>query len=184
MESELPKPWYYESGGARKGGHTEEEMIDLVKAGDIRPGTVVWQQGFTDWTKVEETDLATHLDLSGPPPLSGDHVNNTIIWVLAFAPIIGLILEGIVAGMVYGGNEYRIQAALSNAQFWYITLILNIGLSLRDEKMLEKSGIDTSKFKGMVWLVPVYLYQRSKALGQNLAYFIVWIVSFVLMLTV
>jgi len=28
--------------------------------------------------------------------------------------------------------------------------------------------------------VPVYLYQRSQALKQNLAYFIVWIVCFLL----
>ncbi|MFO1353881.1 MAG: hypothetical protein U1E88_05305 [Acinetobacter sp.] len=34
------------------------------------------------------------------------------------------------------------------------------------------------KFKGMVWLVPVYLFQRAKALDQSLAYFIVWIVCF------
>ena len=36
----------------------------------------------------------------------------------------------------------------------------------------------------MVWLIPVYLYQRAKVLNQNLAYFIVWIVCFALMLTV
>ncbi|KZZ29387.1 hypothetical protein A3754_22835 [Alcanivorax sp. HI0083] len=98
--------------------------------------------------------------------------------------MIGLILESIVAGVAYDGNEYRIEQALSNAEFWYITLALNIALSFWDEKRLEQSGIDTSKFKGITWLIPVYLYQRAQALKHNLAYFIVWLVCFALMLTV
>lgn len=59
-----------------------------------------------------------------------------------------------------------------------ITIALNIMLSILDERKLEKAGVKTEKFKGMVWLVPVYLFQRAKALDQSLAYFIVWIVCF------
>ncbi|WP_186350706.1 hypothetical protein [Pseudomonas fragi] len=64
----------------------------------------------------------------------------------------------------------------------FISIILNIALSYFDEKRLQKAGHDTSKFKGMVWLVPVYLFQRAKALNQNMAFFAVWIVSFALVL--
>ena len=35
-------------------------MIDMIRAGDIRHGTVVWRQGLANWTKVEETELASH----------------------------------------------------------------------------------------------------------------------------
>lgn len=182
--SNQQKPWFYEAAGERKGGLSEQEMIALIEGGSIHHGTAVWKQGFKDWTNIAETELAEHLHKNGPPPLSGKHINNTVVWILAFAPIIGLLLEAIVAGFVYEGNEYRIEKALSNAQFWYITLALNIALSLWDEKRLKKAGTDTSGFKGMVWLIPVYLYQRAKALNQNLAYFIVWIVCFALMLTV
>ncbi|MCB1659010.1 MAG: DUF4339 domain-containing protein, partial [Pseudomonadales bacterium] len=64
-----------------------------------------------------------------------------------------------------------------------ITLILNIGLSYWDEKRIKAAGTNTESFSGWVWLVPVYLFQRAKALKQNLAYFIVWIVCFVIVLS-
>jgi len=133
--------------------------------------------------KIENTELHTHLDESSPPPLTGEHVNNTVVWVLAFAPIIGLMLEYFVAGVVYSDNQDLAEAAASGGTFWYITLILNIALSYWDEKRLKKAGTNTEKFSGWVWLVPVYLFQRAKALKQNRAYFIVWIVCFVLVLT-
>ena len=77
-------------------------------------------------------------------------------------------------------SEYRAEQAVASGHFIYITLILNIALSFLDEKRLKQAGTDTSTFGGWVWLVPVYLYQRSQALKQNLAYFIVWIVCFLL----
>jgi len=86
--------------------------------------------------------------------------------------------------MVYGSNQYQAERAVSNAEFWYITLLLNVGLSYLDEKKLEKAGTDTESFKGMVFLVPVYLYQRAKALNHNMAYLGVWTACFVLMLFV
>jgi len=132
--------------------------------------------------KIENTELRTHLDENTPPPLTGEHVDNTIIWVLAFAPIIGLVLEYFVAATIYSGNQYLAETAASNGQFWYITLILNIALSFWDEKRLKKAGTDTNKFSGLVWLVPVYLYQRAKALKHSLAYFVIWVVCFVLVL--
>lgn len=182
-ETNPQKPWFYERAGQRTGEFSEQEMIDLIASGEISHGTIVWRKGLSDWTKLELTELNAHLDDSTPPPLTGEHVNNTVIWVLAFAPLIGLTIEAIVAAFVYNGSEYRIEKALSSAEFWYITLALNIGLSFWDEKLLKKSGTDTGKFKGMVWLIPVYLFQRAKALKHNMAYFIVWLVCFGLMST-
>jgi hypothetical protein len=74
------------------------------------------------------------------------------------------------------------KAALGDNKYWFITLALNIGLSYFDENRLERAGYDTSKFKGMTWLVPVYLFKRAKALNQSLGYFIVWLVCFVITL--
>lgn len=102
--------------------------------------------------------------------------NNTLVWILAFAPIIGSILEYILAYLVHG-NEYRAQIALSKGYYFWVTLILNIVLSVLDEKNLQKSNIDTAPF-GSAFLVPVYLFKRAKVLNQNKAYFIVWIACF------
>lgn len=175
-------PWFYERNGERLGGVSEEELIALIQSGTLSRGSAIWKQGFLDWTPIENTDLRVHLDSLSPPPLTGHHVNNTVVWVLAFAPFIGFLLEAFVAGMVYADNPYQAESAAFGGQFWYITLILNVALSYWDEKRLSKSGTDTGRFKGMVWLVPVYLYQRARALKHNLGYFGVWIACFVLVM--
>ena len=108
-------------------------------------------------------------------------VDNGVVWILAFAPLIGYLLEYLIAYLV-NRNAFLAELAMANNSYWYVTLLLNIGLSFLDEKRLEKAGCDTAKFKGMVWLVPVYLYQRAQALHHNLTYFIVWIVCFALTL--
>lgn len=105
-------------------------------------------------------------------------INNIIVWILAFAPILGEILRGIILGIMYGGNDFKMMRAIAEGDLWYITLILNIGLSFLDEKILAKSNINTSVFKNWTFIVPVYLYQRAQYLKHNLAYFIVWLVSF------
>ena len=181
-QSTTQNNWFYEENGQKKGPVSENEMVQFIKSSVISHGTSVWKQGFPDWLKVENTDLRVHLYNSAPPPLSGEHINNTLVWVLAFAPLIGYFLEWVVAGAVHGGNEFAAQVAMANSKYWFITLGLNIALAFFDEKRLKNAGHNTDKFKGWVWLVPVYLYQRSKATKQNLAYFIVWIVCFVLVL--
>ena len=90
-------------------------------------------------------------------------------------------MEWFVAGAI-NGSEAEAARAMENASYWYITLALNLLLSFFDEKRLQKAGHDTSRFKGWVWLVPVYLYQRAQNLQQNQAYFIVWLACFVLVL--
>ncbi|HEJ1320897.1 TPA: DUF4339 domain-containing protein [Pseudomonas aeruginosa] len=172
--------WFYEEKGERKGGVSEQDMIELIRAGRLGYGSSVWAHGFTEWSKLENTPLRQHLQHT-PPPLVGSQVNNTLVWVLAFAPIIGYLMEWFVAGAI-NGSEAAAARAMENASYWYITLALNLLLSFFDEKRLQKAGHNTSRFRGWVWLVPVYLYQRAKNLQQNLAYFIVWLVSFALVL--
>lgn len=173
--------WFYEETGHRKGPITEEAIIGLMKTGKISYGSLVWKAGYPEWLKVEDTELRTHLEGVSPPPITGKHVNNTIVWILAFAPLIGLFLEACFAFTV---NADTGEAAMDNNKYWFITLALNVGLSYLDENRLKRAGWDTSKFKGMTWLVPVYLFKRAKALNQNLAYFIVWLVCFIFTLTV
>ena len=173
--------WFYEHKGERKGGVEESDLISLIEEGIVSYGTSVWRQGLSDWQKVEDTELKVHLNNVSPPPLSGDHVNNTVVWILAFAPIIGYLIEWFVAGAI-NGSEWKAEQAMAEAKYFYITVILNVGLSYLDERRLSQAGHNTEKFKGMTWLVPVYLFQRAKYLKQNMAYFIVWLVSFALIL--
>ncbi|QLF94884.1 DUF4339 domain-containing protein [Pseudomonas sp. ABC1] len=173
--------WFYEEKGQRLGGIDEPAMIALIQSGKLGHGSSVWKQGFSDWVKLEDTPLRVHLDRVAPPPLTGRNVNNTLVWVLAFAPLLGLFLESFIAMLVYG-DENSAMEAVAESKFFYITIALNILLSVLDEKRLQKAGHNTSAFKGWVWLVPVYLYQRAKQLKHNLAYFSVWIGCFALVL--
>lgn len=106
-------------------------------------------------------------------------VSNTVVWILAFAPLIGLILESLVAG-VLAQNEYEAAHAMATSKYWYISLILNIGLSAGEDARLKQDGVDTSSFGKYFFLVPVFLWKRAKAFNQSPAYFWTWIGMFVL----
>lgn len=181
MPSTTADKWFYEEKGQRLGGIDEPAMITLIQSGKLGHGSSVWKQGFADWVKLEETPLRIHLDQISPPPLMGQHVSNTLVWVLAFAPIIGYLLESLVAGL-FNTNEAQWERAMAESHYWYVTLLLNITLSVFDSKRLKQAGHDISRFKGWVFVVPVYLYLRAKLLNQNLAYFITWIACFVISL--
>lgn len=151
--------WFYSNGKERLGGFSDTQIIALIKEGKITYGTKVCCKGLTEWNNIENTRLRNYLQEIAPPPLSGDQINNTLVWILAFAPIIGLVLEAIIAYSLYG-DSYRAEEAMANSQFWYMALILNIGLCIWDSALLKKTGHNTDKYKGWVWLIPVYLFQR------------------------
>ena len=94
-------------------------MIALIRASQVHHGTAVWRQGFPGWIKVEHSELAQHLDAHSPPPLSGDMVNNRMVWLLAFAPLLGYLLECVLAGIIHGGNEAAAELAMAQRYFLY-----------------------------------------------------------------
>ena len=77
-----------------------------------------------------------------------------------------------------GLSDYEFEVAMSEHRYWYITLILNIGLGILDERKLKAAGVDTNDFGKMVFIVPVYLWKRAKALSQGPAYFWTWMGAF------
>lgn len=111
---------------------------------------------------------------------AGARVDDRLVWLLAVMPLLGEIVEHFVAGMIYGDTLTAVVAA-RGGHFWWVTLAINIALCWKDEKNLRQSGVDTSTFGKMIWLIPVYLYQRAKALNHSLAYFITWCVCFALL---
>ncbi|WP_191486375.1 GYF domain-containing protein [Pseudomonas sp. FEN] len=177
-EATSSEQWFYEEKGQRQAAN-EQQIVALIRSGKLTYGSLIWKKGLENWIQLERTEFLQHLQTASPPPLTGASVNNTLVWLLAFAPLLGYLLEAFVAGATGGG-----QRALSEGRYWYLTVILNVALSLFDEKRLKKAGHDTRRFKGWVFIVPVYLYQRAKMLNQNLAYFIVWIGSFALTLLI
>lgn len=116
--------------------------------------------------------------------MNGQEPGSVLVWILAFAPAIGLALEFYIAGAMFPHSPNLPHAVAASGAFGFVTFVLNIGLSLWDEKRLKRAGVDTATFGNWAWLVPVYLYRRAKALNHHPAYFVVWVVCFVLVLGV
>jgi GYF domain 2 len=166
--------WHYEKDGQRIGPIEFEHIYKLIKDGAITRDTAVWREGFTEWKEAFATELKDSFDQTAPPPLPSAYVNNTIIWILAFAPAIGEVLKGFIEGVT---NGY-----LQAQNLWIVVVVLNVALAELDAKKLIAAGVEASKFRSMTWIVPVYLFQRAKALKHEMYYFIVWIVCFIVVL--
>lgn len=95
-------------------------------------------------------------------------VSNGMVWIVAFAPIFGTLLQYVFAGM----------AGSDPADLWFITLVINIACCIADDAILKKNGHDTEHLGGWCFLVPVYLFKRATLLQHSLSYFIVWIICF------
>jgi hypothetical protein len=164
--------WHYSVNGKRFGPVERKQIIELISENTINENTLVWNNSMTDWDSILKTDfLHLLINPDKAPPLTGSAVNNSIVWILAFAPLIGTIFENILSEIT----------EMSVGNFWFVTLILNIGLSYFDEKKLEAAGHNTDDM-GSAWLVPVYLFKRSSVLKHNYSYFIVWCIMFLVVI--
>lgn len=99
-------------------------------------------------------------------------ISNTLAWIIAVLPLLGLIIENAVA--VATG------AALSDV--WWITLALNVALSWWDASKITPWFPSFNSSWG--FLIPVYLYKRAKLLQHSLAYFVTWLVCFAILVFV
>lgn len=160
--------WFYESKGKRIGPVSYEIIKSLVVNNEINSDSLIWKKGFNDWKKVKETEFKDLIEL--PPPLKGDKVNNSIIWILAFAPLIGFLIEVLLLENGYNFGE--------NGP-WWLYLILNSGFAILDDSKLKNAGYTTNNLVWAIFLIPVYLWRRATITKQSKAYFWVWLILFV-----
>ncbi len=159
---------YYFHNEERQGPVNEKELIELIKKRILNLNSMVWRKDFSRWQPISNTSFDHYVE--EPPPLSGDVINNTVVWWLAFAPLLGLFVEYVISSLT-GIDIYNL---------FFITIILNIYLGYLDDKLLKKAGYNTNLL-GIVWFVPVYLFRRASILKQSNAYGIVWCITFVFM---
>jgi hypothetical protein len=162
------RTWYYTAGGKRIGPVKESQVRTLIATNVIQSNSSVWSEGMADWTPAYQTEMKRLFTSIQPPPLTGESVNNSIVWILAFAPIISAIIQIFVAS----------STGQSVSDFWWIALLLNIGLCAADGINLNRAG--HKGISGWVILVPVYLFVRAARLKQSSGYAIVWLVTFFL----
>lgn len=173
--------WHYEKNGVRHNVPLAD-ITERIQRGELNASTLVWQQGMTEWQPLSASPLSEILKQSAvPPPLPGHRIPGGAVWTLAFAPLIGYVLEIWTAGL-NGMSFEAAYLAVGAGQYWFISLLLNIALGYLDERRLRKSGVNTATFGWLAWLVPFYLWRRAKALDQKPAYFWVWLVMLILIL--
>ncbi len=166
--------WYYVLEGRRVGPVEYDTMQRAASAGTVSAETSVWREGMKGWQPAKDTELAgLFVQSSGPPPLVGADVNNSIVWLLAFVPVISVFVQYLMAGAGTG----------MPLDYWWVPLVMNIGLAIWDARQLNQAGHDTEGLGvWAVFLVPVYLFKRASRLRQSPSYAWTWVVMFVLSL--
>ena len=128
-----------------------------------------------------------------------------LAWLLAFAPIISIVTQlflrpkwpygfldvdrvriwSLMTDDIQNHHDFLGNSSLIynydhwSMHYWYIPLILHLWLAYYDESCLRLAGVDTKKFNTPgPWLIPVYLYERSRALKQSQTLLVVWLFSF------
>lgn len=73
----MASEWFYESGGSQCGPVSSRELKSMAATGKIRPETLIWKEGCTDWIPAKETKglfpddlLVTLAAPPNPPPLT------------------------------------------------------------------------------------------------------------------
>lgn len=161
LEKEI---WFFESKGKRNGPITHTALVNLYENNTIDRDTLIWKRGYENWTPLYQSELKEIISSDEPPPLTGDKINNTFIWILAFAPIIGTIIEG---ELIPNGSLI----------FWFA---LNSILAVLDDFKLKNAGIKTNNLVWAILVVPVYIWRRTTITKQQRSYFWVWILSFII----
>ncbi len=93
---------------------------------------------------------------NGPPSYSvqapmSPRVNNSLIWLVVFAPVMGLFFE-------FG---------------FCLSLLIAMGFCYWDKSILRRRGYDTSGL-GYACIIPVYLYRRATLCSTGKSSFMIW----------
>lgn len=162
--------WFLELDGQRRGPLSQAQVLQLIADETATPQTRAWRKGYAHWRPLAETELApaTH---TMPPPIAPSKVSSGLAWTLAFAPLLGEFCAGFLAGATRTSID----------EYWWVTLVLNVVLSLLDERRLGKAGYQTPG-AGAALLVPFYLFKRAQVLQQSQTLLVIWLLLFVLTL--
>jgi hypothetical protein len=156
--------------GKRIGPVNQDILINLIENKTLIGENLIWRKGYSDWSKVQDSELKEFLLTDTPPPLTGAGVDNSVIWILALVPLLRLIIE-----IIYAENYGK----MSRTDSFFLAFILNLGLASWDHYKLENAGHKTANF-GWVIFVPVYLWKRATLTKQSRTYFWIWIVLYIL----
>ena len=165
-----PTRWHYEKSGSRVGPVGEVEMRRLLSSGAITRDTLVWNpETGAQFVRLGDTRLSPPME--EPPALPASAVDNSLAWVLVVIPLASAIIERIPGG------------PLRSNWGWVLSVIIfTLVISVIDGRRVIRSGVSDKSIRlGLwIWFVPVYLYQRARALKGPKHYFWAWMISSIL----
>ncbi len=174
--------WYYIVNNERKGPIDELQITNLINSGIIARETMVWKEGYNEWTRADNTSLNDNFKNIIPASPINSNANTAVkaisdkwLWALATVP---LLCNFFLSRFILPGGTFTILIMV-------IVIALNILFLTLDNNHLKKSGYDPSGwlFLGIV-LVPVYLFVRAAKTTKNVWPGIVWCIMFILSLFV
>ena len=56
-QSTAENEWFYGQSGKKNGPVSQAQILQLIQSSIINRGTLVWKKGFSDWQKIENTEL-------------------------------------------------------------------------------------------------------------------------------
>jgi hypothetical protein len=126
------RSWFYASEGQQKGPFSEAEFREFIAQGIVRPTTLVWGEGMSEWTKAGEVPgllrgapgAAPSLDQAAgrvEPSFAGNDASRRapaghrmqeleitlgrlfrIYWLLIWRSLLGSLVIGFVLGFIIG----------------------------------------------------------------------------------
>jgi uncharacterized RDD family membrane protein YckC len=107
--------WYYADNGQQKGPINELDLATLARNGSIKPDTLVWREGLTEWQQLSlaRPDLA---NVEGSPSIGGVYVaeqqKDLIVQQMREGVVPGQVLAQNPHGFVYAGFWIRVAAKI------------------------------------------------------------------------
>jgi hypothetical protein len=156
------KIWYYIDKGEIIGAFSKSEMLSMYHRGTIKETTEVWNKTMSDWMELKQTTLTKKKSLSQKNKalhkVDESEINNSLVWILAFVPLL-------LAGAVY----------LKSLPFVIILIVIHVAICITDANLLiNAKQMKKSMLLMAVFLTPVYLVQRAKAIKKGILYLPIW----------
>ena len=179
--------WYYTDRGAKHGPVSSTTIEGLFARKQIDKDIFVWRKGMKDWTPIHATEFAEKID-DVAPPLPSHVVNNIIVWLLAFCPLIFAAIDDTIRrqqiSQAVNGDVSALTSILSGHQdglSWAIPAASYFVLCLIDINLLYRAGYRAWYLGASALLfVPVYPFVRANLLKQPPYYGFVFIVLLLL----
>jgi hypothetical protein len=61
--------WHFVENEAAVGPVTEQEMIDRIRDGRLKPASLVWSESLINWESADSVEIFKSLFRSAPPPI-------------------------------------------------------------------------------------------------------------------